>query len=189
MSRAPQVSREAFRDGLNAAAVSPVRAKSPTCPCADDPRGCTDNQRSGTVRRPGAVQGRATLIRLTTFQRRGVDMRMKALIIVLLAPVVGLLAPATADAATGVTINRIMVAPIAAGSKVTVRPALTVRGEVRIAKKYVTIWSAAGEKIVSKKMSAKLGTGTYTVKTVGSDVQWVWVTFEDGVAADTAWIE
>ncbi len=134
-------------------------------------------------------------------------MRMKALIIVLLAPVVGLLAPATADAATGVTINRITVAPIAAGSKVTVRPALTVRGEVRIAKKYVTIWSAAGEKIVSKKMSAKLGTGTYTVKTVvtfdyvdgaheewrytvcGSDVQWVWVTFEDGVAADTAWIE
>ncbi|WGT47593.1 hypothetical protein [Tessaracoccus lacteus] len=23
----------------------------------------------------------------------------------------------------------------------------------------------------------------------GSDVQWVWVTFEDGVAVDTAWIE
>ena len=38
------------------------------------------------------------------------------------------------------------------------------RGEVRIAKKYVTIWNAAGEKIVSKKMSAKLGTGTYTVR-------------------------
>ena len=74
-------------------------------------------------------------------------MRMKALIIVLLATVVGLLAPAPADAATPVTINRITVAPIAAGSKVTVRPALTVRGEVRIAKKYVTIWNAAGEKI------------------------------------------
>lgn len=27
----------------------------------------------------------------------------------------------------------------------------------------------------------------YTI--CGSDVQWVWVTFEDGVAADTAWIE
>lgn len=94
MSRAPQVSREAFRDGLNAAAASPVRAKSPTCPCARCPP----------------------------------------------------------------RLNKQFSAPEPSGGPER------CRGEVRIAKKYVTIWNAAGEKIVSKKMSAKLGTGTYTVR-------------------------
>jgi len=74
-------------------------------------------------------------------------------------------AAAPAEAATGVTINKITAAAVPPGGKVKIAPKVSTVGEVKVTKKYFTIRNSSGEKVVSKKTSAWLSVGRYQVKT------------------------
>lgn len=93
--------------------------------------------------------------------------RLAVLLAFMLAALVGIAGVApSASAATGVTINRISAPEVSPGAKVRIRPNVSTAGPVKVTKKYLSVYRAGSDKrIVKNRKSAKLGAGTYKVKT------------------------
>ncbi|MCB0912257.1 MAG: hypothetical protein KDB60_11645 [Propionibacteriaceae bacterium] len=75
-------------------------------------------------------------------------------------------ATGTAQAAPVVTIPTISPAPVPTDGKVKVKAQVSTRGNVKIVKKWISVWNEDGKRIAKHRRSTWLPAGTYTVKTL-----------------------